>query len=873
MLATLGLSLPCAHAQYLSLDPGFDPGTGADAQVTCVLPRTDGKVMVLGSFLAYGGSPAGQVALINADGTLDPSFSAGVGFNGPVQDAVMQPDGKVLVCGQFTSYNGTVLPGRLIRLMPDGTLDPGFQQLPSGFASINSISLMDDGRIVLGGNMGATNQTRVCRLLATGVPDPSFNTWLAFNNFVSDVDVLADGKILVVGGFTMVHGVQRNKVCVLNADGSLHTGFDPGSGPDQIPNHALVTSAGRIVLAGAFQQYNSTPAHRIVVLQADGSIDPQFASGAGYNASVTHLSEAADDALWVAGNMATFNGTEVAALHKLMPDGSVVHLFPATNALDGPPIGLASTNGSVIIGGSFTTVNGVQRVRLARLIPCPTTTWYADEDGDGLGDPAAPMEHCYQPVGYVHNDDDCDDTDPLVTSGTLWYMDQDEDGFGNIMAPSVLACSAPLGYVANNTDCNDFDPTAHLLSTWYADSDGDEAGDPDNELMACSKPTGYVANDTDCDDTDPSAITERDWFADADGDGFGDPTVSQFTCTAPQGYVANHTDCDDGAWWITVPTTWYLDEDEDGSGTATDTIISCTRPVGYAPNNFDCDDADPDNYLNAPCDDTDPLTHHDEMGADCVCRGRGVRVSPVIYLDLERDTVFGMQATLFDLGLIPLTEPYTQLSYTLLNDVGTRTTTPEMLNPIPTQPELQAVDWVLVELRDKNAPAIVLASQACLLRRNGTIHRPDMIDSPEFRVPEDHYYVSVRHRTHLGVMTSVPIDMSQPTPPYINFTDANLPVNGGVDARRPRGDALVLWQGDVRFNGNIQYTGVNNDREEILVRIGGTVATATVAGYHIEDVNMDGIVKYTGSKNDRDVILQAIGGVVPTTVRQDHLPD
>ena len=70
----------------------------------------------------------------------------------------------------------------------------------------------------------------------------------------------------------------------------------------------------------------------------------------------------------------------------------------------------------------------------------------------------------------------------------------------------------------------------------------------------------------------------------------------------------------------------------------------------------------------------------------------------------------------------------------------------------------------------------------------------------------------------------------------------------------------------------MKYTGSNNDRDVILTAIGGTVPTATVAGYRLEDVNMDGTTKYAGGSNDRDLILQVIGGTVPTATKVEQLP-
>ena len=68
------------------------------------------------------------------------------------------------------------------------------------------------------------------------------------------------------------------------------------------------------------------------------------------------------------------------------------------------------------------------------------------------------------------------------------------------------------------------------------------------------------------------------------------------------------------------------------------------------------------------------------------------------------------------------------------------------------------------------------------------------------------------------------------------------------------------------------YTGSNNDRDPILVVIGGSVPTAVVNGYYLEDTNLTGTVKYTGALNDRDPILVNIGGLVPTATRVEQLP-
>ena len=94
----------------------------------------------------------------------------------------------------------------------------------------------------------------------------------------------------------------------------------------------------------------------------------------------------------------------------------------------------------------------------------------------------------------------------------------------------------------------------------------------------------------------------------------------------------------------------------------------------------------------------------------------------------------------------------------------------------------------------------------------------------------------------------------------------------GTSAQNTIGTVRALWAGNVIIDNAIRYTGGSNDRDPILVRIGGTIPTNTTTGYFAEDVDMDGKVKYTGNGNDRDPILVNIGGTVPTNSRLEQLP-
>jgi hypothetical protein len=227
-----------------------------------------------------------------------------------------------------------------------------------------------------------------------------------------------------------------------------------------------------------------------------------------------------------------------------------------------------------------------------------------------------------------------------------------------------------------------------------------------------------------------------------------------------------------------------------------------------------------------------------------------------------------MSAALDDGALLPLTEPYTALGYVHVGGGGGETTIQDVLD---VEGVNEVVDWVIVELRDKNAPSIVLASRSALLRRNGTVVDADGTSDVTFTDrPADQYYVAVRHRNHLGIMTAT----AQPLAPdavLMDLSDGSVPLLGGNAATKGINGTRCMWSGDVNMDNVVRYTGAQNDRDPILFTVGGVNATATVSGYAAEDVNLDGVVKYTGLGNDRDTMLLNVGSL-PTGQRQGTIP-
>ena len=221
-------------------------------------------------------------------------------------------------------------------------------------------------------------------------------------------------------------------------------------------------------------------------------------------------------------------------------------------------------------------------------------------------------------------------------------------------------------------------------------------------------------------------------------------------------------------------------------------------------------------------------------------------------------------------GLVPLTEPYTAMGYDLGLNAGASTTSAVMNVAFP--PGSSVVDWILVEFHPALALEQITESVPLLLRRGGTVSTADGTWPFLLQIPAASYYVLVRHRNHLPVASAAPVAITtNGATVAVDFTSA-ASVAYGTDAEVLGGSLYCMWSGDVNTDGSLKYTGAGNDRDPILVAIGGTTPNNTASGYRKEDLNMDGVVKYTGANNDRDPILVNIGGTTPNNVRSAQLP-
>ena len=143
--------------------------------VNHTLTQADGKILAYGNFQKASGARTGSITRFNADGSLDATFNAGgSGANAAIDEAVLQPDGKLIIGGNFTVFNGTAI-NRLARLNPDGTLDSTFTPGANFANFIQEILIQPDGKIIAAAaNTGSSPSSRLFRLNADGTLDAGF---------------------------------------------------------------------------------------------------------------------------------------------------------------------------------------------------------------------------------------------------------------------------------------------------------------------------------------------------------------------------------------------------------------------------------------------------------------------------------------------------------------------------------------------------------------------------------------------------------------------------------------------------------------------------------------------------------------------------
>ncbi|MDQ2792807.1 MAG: delta-60 repeat domain-containing protein, partial [Bacteroidota bacterium] len=348
-----------------SLDASFGPGgaggTGWTGPIRSVAVQPDGKILVAGSLYAqFNGQPTHGLIRLLPSGALDTSFNIGTGFDGTFGDRTIfelavQPDGKIVAAGSFTTVSGYSQAG-IARLNANGSLDTTFASPLDPQAVVLALALQPDGKLLVGGaQLGTFTSAQVLRrLLPNGTTDATFQGG-PDNGVIIDLNLRADGSILVAGFFGSYNGVGRSGLARVSATGTLDAAFAATTGGYNTVLEVAELSNGQYLIGGYFDQVGGQNTGGLARLTAAGQPDASYNQSLGYLPSVA-VTPQTNGQLLLSLPLARFNGQLVGSsdyrtLHRVNADGT----YNAPVAL---PAATPRPNGGSYLVNTFPQADG-----------------------------------------------------------------------------------------------------------------------------------------------------------------------------------------------------------------------------------------------------------------------------------------------------------------------------------------------------------------------------------------------------------------------------------------------------------------------------------------------------------------------------------
>lgn len=298
LISQPGLNDPTFNPTDIGNGMGDGPGSGI---VSHSVIQPDGKTIIVGGFTSYNHKSCGRIARLDTNGLLDTTFIHGIGANTFINRVALQPDGKIIIGGPFRSYNNTTVNG-LARLNSDGSLDTTFSS-------------------------------------GAGIPQ---STGLGFE-LIESINLQSNGRIIVSGNFGMYNGVSAYKLIRLHPNGSLDPSFNIGTGVtgstlySSMVYSTYIQPDGKILVGGYFNTFNNTPCGSIIRLNTNGSIDPTFNAGTGAEmqdvngpGKINSISFQSNGKILIGGYFQSFNGVAHHSICRLFPNGSLDSTYSLT---------------------------------------------------------------------------------------------------------------------------------------------------------------------------------------------------------------------------------------------------------------------------------------------------------------------------------------------------------------------------------------------------------------------------------------------------------------------------------------------------------------------------------------------------------------
>lgn len=337
----------------------------------------NGQVLLVGPSIGITESLGGfdlisqnSVLVLQPNGDLNRNYY--FNSNGSALTGEVQPDGKAVIGGNFTVYNGAAT-GRMVRLLANGQRDLSFAS--SGFnGPVKTIRILADGRMLVSGDFtafGTSPAIHLARLLANGSLDPTFDAHLTATDMFHTFGVQSDGKIIYTN-VSNASGSLVGRVHRLLPDGGIDNSFTTSSlgflAYGQTGDHVItVQPNGGILVAGGFSQFNGQPAPGLVRLLPSGARDPAVTLANDFTGVLNAICTLQDGSALVCGSFTSFNNRPT-GLFRLLATGQMDPGFSLRIGTEGQVLtSLRLSNGQILIGGNFSNINGVGVTNLALL--------------------------------------------------------------------------------------------------------------------------------------------------------------------------------------------------------------------------------------------------------------------------------------------------------------------------------------------------------------------------------------------------------------------------------------------------------------------------------------------------------------------------
>lgn len=345
-------------SQLPLLDRGFSPRFEVEGTVEAVVVQPDNKIILAGSFQTVNGEARQGLARLNPDGTLDQSFrlAAPLILGTPIfRTLALLADGKLVVGGSFSMMgNDDQFRHHVARLDADGRLDETFIADVNG--SLNTLLEQPDGKLVVGGEftqVAGEDRQNLARLNADGSLDPSFGIGEGADGAVYALAQQTDGKLLLGGMFRNFNGTAAYYLARLESDGTRDATFAVNA--NDTVYAIAVQPDGKIVFGGAFNAVNDVTRFALARVQPDGTLD-DLNPGMFYE--VKSILALADNSLILGGWFSSiiFGGRPLyhdARIARINNDGSLSEVV----TFDGQPTEIKAlaqrSDGNIVAGGLF----------------------------------------------------------------------------------------------------------------------------------------------------------------------------------------------------------------------------------------------------------------------------------------------------------------------------------------------------------------------------------------------------------------------------------------------------------------------------------------------------------------------------------------